>query len=92
MTERTAEHCCISSGGLANMGSVERYVNSVPAGKEGGMLQARSGCTLQGGRDGGLDGAACSPWPGGESAELVGSVEAEALHCGIGGGAGESGR
>lgn len=56
------------------------------------MLQARSGCTLQGGSDGGLDGAVLSPWPGGESTELVGSVEAEALHCGIGGGGGESGR
>ena len=55
------------------------------------MLQARSGCTLQGGSDGGLDGAVCSPWLGGVSAELVGSVEAEALHCGIGGGVGESG-
>ena len=55
------------------------------------MLQARSGCTLQGGSDGGLGGAALSPWPGEESAELVGSVEAEALHCGIGGGVGESG-
>ena len=64
----------------------------MPAGKDVGMLHARSGCTLHGGSDGGLDGAVCSPWLGGVSAELVGSVEAEALHCGIGGGAGESGR